>query len=174
MALVVKNLAVSAGDTGDAGSIPGLGGCPGVGNDNPPQYSCLENSMDRGAWQAIGQGAAKIWTPLSNGASTIFKSSLKYIDTLSSKVSFSGALMSLDLCELHLPLFLYPHKTAQRHWNGGSFSNESDTDFRMFFVYFFSPPNKSIGCILLQFLHNRWGTEFLKSKTKGQDYERES
>ena len=41
-----------AGDAGDAGSILGLGRSPGEGNGNPRQYSCLENSMDRGAWQA--------------------------------------------------------------------------------------------------------------------------
>ena len=38
---------------GDPGSIPGLAGSPGEGNGNPLQYSCLENSMDRGFWQAI-------------------------------------------------------------------------------------------------------------------------
>ena len=42
----------SACNAGDAGSIPGLGGSPGEGNGNPLQCSCLDNSMDRGAWQA--------------------------------------------------------------------------------------------------------------------------
>ena len=42
----------SSGNSGDPGSIPGLGRYPGEGNGNPLQYSCLENSMDRGAWQA--------------------------------------------------------------------------------------------------------------------------
>jgi len=51
---VVKNLPANAGDAGDASLIPGLGRSPGVGNGNPLQYSCLENSMDRGAWQATG------------------------------------------------------------------------------------------------------------------------
>ena len=46
---VVKNTLASAGDTGDAGSIPGLGRSPGGGNDSPLQYSCLKNPMDRGA-----------------------------------------------------------------------------------------------------------------------------
>ena len=41
------------------------GRSPGVGNSNPLQYSCLENSMDRGAWQAIVHRAAKSWTQLS-------------------------------------------------------------------------------------------------------------
>ena len=45
---VVKNPPASAGDTGDACSIPGSGRSPGEGNDNPLQDSCLENSMDRG------------------------------------------------------------------------------------------------------------------------------
>ena len=45
--LVVKNLPAIAGDVG---LIPGLGRCPGEGNGNPLQYSCLENPMDRGDW----------------------------------------------------------------------------------------------------------------------------
>ena len=49
---MVKNSAANAGDTTDAGLIPGLGRCPGGGKGNPLQYSCPENSMDRGAWQA--------------------------------------------------------------------------------------------------------------------------
>ena len=49
---VVKNLPVIAGDARDVGLIPGLGRSPGVGTGNPLQYSCLENCMDRGAWQA--------------------------------------------------------------------------------------------------------------------------
>ena len=51
---------------GDLYSIPGLGRYPGEGNGNPPQYSCLENSMDRGAWQATVHEVTKIWTRLSN------------------------------------------------------------------------------------------------------------
>ena len=43
----------NAGDVRDASSIPGSGRIPGGGHDNPLQYSCLENSMDRGAWQAM-------------------------------------------------------------------------------------------------------------------------
>ena len=50
---VVKNLLANLGDARDAGSFPGLGRSPGVGNGKSHQYSCLENSMDRGAWQAI-------------------------------------------------------------------------------------------------------------------------
>ena len=53
---VVKNLAANAGDTS---SVPGLGRSPGERNDNPLQYSCLENPMDRGARQAIVHGFTK-------------------------------------------------------------------------------------------------------------------
>ena len=60
-----KNLPANAGDTRDTGSIPELGGFPGVGNSNPLQYSCLKISMDRGAWWATVHGAAKSWTQLS-------------------------------------------------------------------------------------------------------------
>ena len=48
---VLKNLPTNSGDIGDMGSLPGLGRSPGGGNGNPCQYSCLENSMDGGAWQ---------------------------------------------------------------------------------------------------------------------------
>ena len=52
VALVVKNLLTNAGEVRDAGLIPGLGRSPGGGLGNPFQYPCLENPMDRGAWQA--------------------------------------------------------------------------------------------------------------------------
>ena len=55
----------SAGDAGDLGSILGLGRSPGVGNGNPLQYSCLENSVDREACRATVQGVAKNQTRLS-------------------------------------------------------------------------------------------------------------
>ena len=57
--------ACNAGDAGDAGLIPGLGRSPGGGHGNPLQYSCLENPIDRGAWQATVHGLAKSWTRLS-------------------------------------------------------------------------------------------------------------
>ena len=59
VALVVKNSPANAGDVRDAGLIPELGRSPGGGNGNPLQYSCLENSMDRGAWWATVHGVAK-------------------------------------------------------------------------------------------------------------------
>ena len=53
---VVKNLPINAGAAGDMGSIPESGRSPGVGSGSPLQSSCLENSMDRGAWwlQSVG------------------------------------------------------------------------------------------------------------------------
>ena len=57
---------VSAYNVGDPGSIPGSGRYPGEGNDNPLQYSCLENPMDVGAWLATVHGVAKSRTRLSD------------------------------------------------------------------------------------------------------------
>ena len=56
----------SACQAGNSGSIPGSGRSPGGGNGNPLQHSCLENPMDRGAWQATVYGVTKSWTQLSN------------------------------------------------------------------------------------------------------------
>ena len=56
---VVKNPPANAGDTRDAGLIPGWGRSPGGGNGNSLQYSCLGNPMDRGAWWATVHGLAK-------------------------------------------------------------------------------------------------------------------
>ena len=52
VALVVKNPPANTRDRRDAGSVPALGRSPGGGHGSPFQYSCLENPMDRGAWQA--------------------------------------------------------------------------------------------------------------------------
>ena len=59
---VVKKPPVNA----DVSLIPGLGRSPGGGNGNPLQYSCLENSMDRGAWWAAAHGVAKSWIRLKD------------------------------------------------------------------------------------------------------------
>ena len=56
----------SAFSAGDLGSIPGWGRSLGEGNDNPLQYSCLENPMDGEAWWATVHGVAKSWTQLSD------------------------------------------------------------------------------------------------------------
>ena len=63
---VVKNPPANAGEVGDSGLILGLGRSPGIGNGNSLQYSCLENPMDRGAWQVTAHGVTKSWTRLSS------------------------------------------------------------------------------------------------------------
>ena len=63
--VVVKNPSANVGDTRDTDSFPGSGKSLGVGNSNPFQYSCLENSMNSGAWWAIVQGVTKSRTQLS-------------------------------------------------------------------------------------------------------------
>ena len=64
VALVIKNLPASAGNIRDTGSTPRLGRSPGGGHGNPLQYSCLEKSMDRGAWRVAVHRAAKSQTQL--------------------------------------------------------------------------------------------------------------
>ena len=70
---MVKNLPANAEDVG---SIPGSGRSHGGGNGNPPQYSCLENPMDRGAWRATVHGVAKSQTQLRD-----YKTTKHQIDT---------------------------------------------------------------------------------------------
>ena len=70
VALTVRNLAA---DAGDAGSIPGSGRSAGEGNGSPSQYSCLENSMDKGVTGGLGatvDGVRKSWTQLTDQAHT--------------------------------------------------------------------------------------------------------
>ena len=62
MVLVVKNPPANAGDKRDMSLIPGPGRSPGVGNGNPLQYSCLENSIDREARQDTIHEVTKTWT----------------------------------------------------------------------------------------------------------------
>ena len=62
MSLVAKNLPGNAGDIKDMGLIPGLGRSPEGGHGNPLHYSCLENPMDKGFWQATVHGVAKSQT----------------------------------------------------------------------------------------------------------------
>ena len=63
---MVKNLSANSGDARDIGLIPGLGRSPGGGNGNPLQFSYLENSMLREAWQATVHGVTKSRTQLSD------------------------------------------------------------------------------------------------------------
>ena len=67
---MVKNLPADSGDSGDEGSVPELGRSPGEGKGNPFQYSCLESSMDRGAWWATVHGVTNSCTQLSDRTCT--------------------------------------------------------------------------------------------------------
>ena len=101
-------------NAGDPGSIPGLGRSPGEGNGNSLQYSCLENSMDRGAWKATVHGVAKSWTQLStcthmhfsyyshNIASTTYKKTTKWTTFLSQEIQNENLGTSLAFQRLRL------------------------------------------------------------------------
>ena len=69
--LVVRNLPANTGDTRDAGSVPGSGRSPEGGCGNPLQYSCLENPLDRGAWQAMVHRVGHDWTNLAHASTLI-------------------------------------------------------------------------------------------------------
>ena len=64
---MIKNLPASAGDVADTGLISELGRFPGLRNGNLLEYSCLEKSMDRGAWQVTIHAVTKSWTQLDAG-----------------------------------------------------------------------------------------------------------
>ena len=69
--LVSQTVKASAYNAGDLGSLSGLGRSPGEGNGSQLQYSCLENPMDRGAWQAVVHGVTKSRTRLSDFTLTL-------------------------------------------------------------------------------------------------------
>ena len=71
-----KESTCNAGDVRDSGSIPELGTSSGGGHGNSLQYSCLENPMDRGAWQATVHGVPKSRTQLTNTSEMINRSNL--------------------------------------------------------------------------------------------------
>ena len=70
MTLVVKSLLANAGDVRDMGLTPRSGRSPGGEHGNPLQYSCLENPVDREAWQAIVHRVAQSWTRLKRLSSS--------------------------------------------------------------------------------------------------------
>ena len=74
--LLVKSLLANAGDERDASSTPGSGRFPGGRHDNPLQYSCLENPMDKGAWRATGHGSQTDITEIYSESRYYTKASL--------------------------------------------------------------------------------------------------
>ena len=67
---MVKNLPATAGNTGDMGSVPGLGRSPEAGNGTPFQYPCLKTSMDKGAWLATVHGLTQNQTQVKQLSSS--------------------------------------------------------------------------------------------------------
>ena len=77
--LVVKNSPANAGDAGDACMIPGSGRSPEGGNDNPLQYSCLENPMDIGTWRVTVHGVTRSLIQLSTITHSVYDSLFRSI-----------------------------------------------------------------------------------------------
>ena len=77
---MIRNLPANAGAAGDTGSIPMLGKSPGGGNGNPLHYFCLENPMDRGAWQATIHEVTKNQTQLkAHMRAQIMSNTVQYV-----------------------------------------------------------------------------------------------
>ena len=91
---MVKNLPASVGDTRDTDSIPGSGRYPRVGNGNPFQESCLENSIDRGTWWATAHGVAELDTT-ERLSSTYYKNRI-FCTLATLSESFTFLLCLLD------------------------------------------------------------------------------
>ena len=98
IALCSSPVPANVGDARDVGWTPGSERSPGGGNGNPLLYSCLENPMDRGTWQATFYGAAKSWTRISMWACT----SPVAFWTLSSLGSLSSSVISFCLFMLFM------------------------------------------------------------------------
>ena len=95
---MVKNPSANAGDARDTGLIPGSGRSSGGGNDNPLQYSCLEDPMDRGPWQAIVHGITQSQTRLITYTCHVIRSGLGI--KLNTNVSAVCYLAFLNVVEL--------------------------------------------------------------------------
>ena len=106
---MVNNLPASAGDTRNSSSILGSGRSPGGENGNPPQYSCLENSMDRGGWWSTVLEVTKRWTQVHthNPAVELFKFNefvLLYYTTFM-LYNMEGIINSMDSMDMNLSKF---------------------------------------------------------------------
>ena len=108
---VVKNPPLREACARDVSSIPGSGRCPGVGNSNPLQNSCLENSTDRGTWRATVHGVTKSQTPLSTQACTFNSSREQYPAHTSCRAHLQ------DTCNFHIPNKISSVVTTTSHAN---------------------------------------------------------
>ena len=105
---MVKNLPAIVGNARDAGSILGRRKPPGEQNGNPFQQSCLENSMDREAWQATVQRVAKNWTQLST-----------HTHTHTHTVQFISKMRDIDFLQVVSELELTRKSRSQAYPNAG-------------------------------------------------------
>ena len=116
---MIKNLPANARDAGNVDWIPGSGGSPSIGNGNPLQYSCLENSMDRGAW----------WATVSGGR--------KELDTIEHAFTYTGTCRRINCCAIPLVSCCLPHcDKAQRR------ERARELDFLL------TQPHASTSCLL--------------------------
>ena len=98
---MVKNLPANSGDIRDAGSISGSGRTPGEGNGNSLQYACLENSMNRGAWQAIVCGVTKSRTRPKQISTNVYQRiDGSRCDEYMYKVQYYLAIKRMNFCHL--------------------------------------------------------------------------
>ena len=102
-----KEPACNAGASGAASSIPGSGRSPGEGHDNPLQYSCLENPMDRGAWWGIVLRVLKNWTQLkwlSHAHTVSYPSGSVYLAVEDTKLEL-GERLWLEISTMKLSVY---------------------------------------------------------------------
>ena len=114
-----KESAYNAGDPGEVGLIPGSGRPPGGGNGNPLQYSCLENPMDRGIWQATVHGVAESRTRLSNWALThTMREHSHRAELWEVFLKISQTRLDLNLCfKLFCGLMLSGNRDESMNWS---------------------------------------------------------
>ena len=94
---MVKNPLASSGDARDKGLIPGSGRSSGERHGNPPQYSCLENPMDKESWWVTVHGITKSWTLLKRFSTT----QIYYINDGVTIEYLSGIKVKLNTCIIH-------------------------------------------------------------------------
>ena len=170
VALVVKNPPVNAGDVRDVGSIPGSGRSPGGGHSNPLQHSGLENSMDRGAWQATVHRVAKSQTRLKWLGRTMTSFDLshlseglifKHADTLRCwELGHSYGFFARSGLGTQLKLFLH-YKLEyfySDHWSCCFYKQKN-----LSFTVTNPPPPASVhlflNCAGLDYFRNEWGDD---------------
>ena len=105
---VVKNLPAKVGDAGDVDLIPGLGRFPEGGNGDPLQYSCLENSMDRGAWWAIAQGVARVGYDWAHTHTHTRTHTHTLVAHFSRPLIFSGRWIHISLADCDWLRYYFP------------------------------------------------------------------